>query len=566
MSIVNKYFTFNPIQEQYNDNLNKLKSQLSDIVNKKISMMGEVNTAIETGKPIPHLDTDKTLVDEFKLQNLYDILNSYYRTIIRAASNFVSTPFNFIVNDEFTDMRRHIENLDLALDKIINNYVNKLLKPLYKHNNLKERTKALKHLVNVNNIVNKLVKMLDDINIQLLEYLNNPNFIENLAEKAERSEDVMKRTLELNINKNNFYKNLLIKKEDKINELINPLRSVISDGTTLPDEGVLELKEYLNKILAPVVKLEDMAEIDIDDDGPLGELDDPFEDVDEPLVEPDDEPDDEPEGQGKHKKKQKTKKNKQGKGIIDYLKSKLKGELGSPKYNKNLKLYGNETITKLIVSRRPLDKMSSTLMNIISLGQFKKAMKNTGYDSMFHLALIINDKYNLEKSQNVIFDTKGRNILKPNSETMDVPLNNKTFTIQEAINNTIKLMGEDKYYNYDGFYNNCQDYLLNFLKGNGYGNKDVFEFVKQDMTEIIKETPSLSKKLLDIITKVGGEVGKLFPDLLGEGKKKQTKKQEKIKKVMKEFKDKKLKTHNKVVKDPKQALAIALSEAQKIKK
>ena len=47
---------------------------------------------------------------------------------------------------------------------------------------------------------------------------------------------------------------------------------------------------------------------------------------------------------------------------------------------------------------------------------------------------------------------------------------------------------------------------------------------------------------------------------------KKTARQEKIGKVMKEFGAGKLTTNKKIVKDPKQAMAIALSEAKKVKK
>jgi hypothetical protein len=50
---------------------------------------------------------------------------------------------------------------------------------------------------------------------------------------------------------------------------------------------------------------------------------------------------------------------------------------------------GNEKITKITVNRTPLSKVLKFLLNVTSLGQVNEKMKNTPYDTLYHLFMVI---------------------------------------------------------------------------------------------------------------------------------------------------------------------------------
>lgn len=171
------------------------------------------------------------------------------------------------------------------------------------------------------------------------------------------------------------------------------------------------------------------------------------------------------------------------------------------KVKKILNKFGNENINKITIVRNPVSTAIVELLNVASFGDFKKKMKEAGYDKLFHLA--------------VVFDTnKGRVLLEKNevvnmSETIphkegfedrNVDIN-KNLTINELLKNTENRMGKDLYFKYDASNNNCQNFILNVLKANNLGNENDYEFIKQDTEELFKTNPHLrvlTKKITDL--------------------------------------------------------------------
>lgn len=170
-----------------------------------------------------------------------------------------------------------------------------------------------------------------------------------------------------------------------------------------------------------------------------------------------------------------------------------------------LKEHGEEYIKNIFVYRAPLDNVSNTFLNVLTLGRWPDIKKKANVDDLFHTYAIINGKYTYEKTENPrIALVKPKELSNPDSESEQV-LFNKKITIEKFIENAAKYMGDD-YYSYDGFKNNCQDFLVGSLKGNGIGDERVFSFLKQDLKSLIEETPAFSQYL-----------GKDIVDLAGAG-------------------------------------------------
>jgi hypothetical protein len=104
--------------------------------------------------------------------------------------------------------------------------------------------------------------------------------------------------------------------------------------------------------------------------------------------------------------------------------------------------------------------MIDKLFNILSFGKFDEVKNKLGYDDLFHLYAIIqlsdDTKLILEKNQDINI-TDDINI-RDTAESLEVPLNNYP-TLFELLENTRKLRGDEKFYKYDAFKNNCQDFL-----------------------------------------------------------------------------------------------------------
>lgn len=184
--------------------------------------------------------------------------------------------------------------------------------------------------------------------------------------------------------------------------------------------------------------------------------------------------------------------NQQGDGIF------RKDGLEPPKFRNLLKQVGDEKITSLTIWREP-----------ISVNGVLKALKlNKSYDDLFHLALNINGKYNLDK-QAVLHFERG----KPKGETLNIP--SKNITINELIDRTRKRMGPRAYTRYSSKNNNCQDFLLNVLQANGLLTTDASKFIKQDIEKIFQGLPKYAEAVSDFITGTQAVVDRV---LEGEGK------------------------------------------------
>jgi hypothetical protein len=157
--------------------------------------------------------------------------------------------------------------------------------------------------------------------------------------------------------------------------------------------------------------------------------------------------------------------------------------LEPPKFRKLLQEVGDEKINKLVLWREP-----------ISVNSMLKFLKlNKTYDDLFHLALNVNDKYNLDK-QSVLTFERG----KPKGETLEIPVS-KDITIREMIEKTKKRMGDNTYTSYS-IRNNCQQFLLNVLSANGLMTPEARKFIEQDVEKILQDLPKYSEVVANFFT------------------------------------------------------------------
>lgn len=176
----------------------------------------------------------------------------------------------------------------------------------------------------------------------------------------------------------------------------------------------------------------------------------------------------------------------------------------SPKVENILKKVGNAQIIDIKIGRTVLPYHLTGLIKVFS---------DIPYDKLFHLFMILSTNKGevlLEKNQVINMD------LNPNipKEAEYITIENipNNVTINELINNTRKRMGEQKFFSYNAFKNNCQHFIENVLLSNNMN--EGLDFIKQDTEDIFKNNPNLRKfanTLTDIagradVIKQGGEI------------------------------------------------------------
>ncbi|MBU6346783.1 MAG: hypothetical protein KGR70_16090 [Cyanobacteria bacterium REEB494] len=146
----------------------------------------------------------------------------------------------------------------------------------------------------------------------------------------------------------------------------------------------------------------------------------------------------------------------------------------------------------------------------ISLSSFAKyvgVLRNTPFDELFHLGMIINGKYLLDKQDVIHFEPStlptGKDV-----ESMDVAVN-KDITISELLEKTRKRMGDSNFTSYSSRRNNCQDFMLNVLSANGLSTQESSRFIKQDLESVFSNLPSYAEKIADFVTEAGRVVERL---------------------------------------------------------
>jgi hypothetical protein len=176
---------------------------------------------------------------------------------------------------------------------------------------------------------------------------------------------------------------------------------------------------------------------------------------------------------------------------------------------KFLEKHGNDKITSLELGRTPISNMLDKTINLLSGGSFEEAKLKEGYDKFFHLFLIINGKYKLEKNQNLNITDYSRS---DNEENQSIDTSDKT--IGEFIQSGVDKLGEDDFFgNYTALDHNCQWLLKNLLNANGIKSGD--KFIYQDVKNIKEAVGQGTNIVANEATDLASGIDKLVSWLSG---------------------------------------------------
>jgi len=184
-----------------------------------------------------------------------------------------------------------------------------------------------------------------------------------------------------------------------------------------------------------------------------------------------------------------------------------------PLVRKLLLTIGDEKVTSLQLLRAPLQTSTKILLNVATFGKLQESMDKLGIDKLFHLCLLVNDKYLLEKNEVIRLFPKPRDFDVSKMESLIVPVTND-FTINDMLEKTRVRMG-DNYGGYNAKMNNCSVFVGNVLTANNVQTDESWTFLSQETEELFKLFPSLSKTFVDLATQSGAVLSR---QLEGEGR------------------------------------------------
>jgi len=176
------------------------------------------------------------------------------------------------------------------------------------------------------------------------------------------------------------------------------------------------------------------------------------------------------------------------------------------RFKQFLKQHGEETVTSVKVGRVPIAPAVRLGFDIVTAGKFEEAHKKLGVDNFFHLYLIINDKYLLEKNETV------------NEKPWSQGAKQEVIHIADGVNKTIDEMiknasaGEEKSFwlDYNPLTNNCQMWVTRMLKRNGLLTSTASKWINQDMQALLKELPHDASEKSQAITDLASVVNRIL--------------------------------------------------------
>jgi hypothetical protein len=219
----------------------------------------------------------------------------------------------------------------------------------------------------------------------------------------------------------------------------------------------------------------------------------------------------------------------EGAGLMDWVKtgvSTIKNAFSKrSEFNnistRTLKEYGECKVMAITVAKKPIMRVLDKVINFISFGKWQSLKNKYSFDQMMHLGMIIVVKTESGSLKNIMCEKVDAVTIQPKitingegSKYLQAPIQQGMYTLRQLIEKARQDVGDKTFFDYDGFKNNCQYFCSYILKaGHCYSDK-VKEFVMQDVQEMAKEMPELSKRIMNGVT----DLGQLANKWMGKGK------------------------------------------------
>lgn len=153
-----------------------------------------------------------------------------------------------------------------------------------------------------------------------------------------------------------------------------------------------------------------------------------------------------------------------------------------------LEKYGNCKINKMYLTREPLSKIVTFILNIITLYKYDKIIQNKEKIIPYHYGIIFEillpngqEKLLLIEKNNSINICENF-MIKNRHEIKKINLSKYNYTITEILNKTKKRIGNTRFFNWSIEKNNCRDFTKDILKTLKKYNKTNKELIFSDIS------------------------------------------------------------------------------------
>jgi len=162
-----------------------------------------------------------------------------------------------------------------------------------------------------------------------------------------------------------------------------------------------------------------------------------------------------------------------------------------PKVRKILETDGNRYITSIDVVRTPVSFLMTALLQGLSMGRFIDASKKEGFDKFFHLylRLTLDNGRTVLVEKNEVINVEYNLKYTKEEQVLPVPMPGRVRFI-DFLESARLSVGDEKFFVYDPFSTNCQNFVLNLLKSVGFLTPALQEFILQPADKLINRLGS----------------------------------------------------------------------------
>ena len=196
-----------------------------------------------------------------------------------------------------------------------------------------------------------------------------------------------------------------------------------------------------------------------------------------------------------------------GAGIIDNISQFLSGprDFGSPSIRQFLSTQGTNPVQSLEIQRTPISKYIKMVADALSLGRFSQQTQRLHYDQLFHLSIIVNHQWRLEKNE--VWSVSP---YQPRDDTTSIPVSvSSGITINDLFQKAIQLVGPSKFWIYHPESANCQYGIKWMLQSNNMLTPSIDKFIMQDSTALLQGSPVL-RSVFSGVTNLAGRLDVLL--------------------------------------------------------
>jgi len=182
-----------------------------------------------------------------------------------------------------------------------------------------------------------------------------------------------------------------------------------------------------------------------------------------------------------------------------------------PKVRDIIKEYAAQTITGIVVGRRPIPNYVSKALDFISQGRLGGQQKKLNYDDLYHLFLLVSlgNGVTLLVEKNAVVNMERVSNHYPSQASMNAGLFDRQIFFGDFINKAVQKVGPSIYL-YDAVSNNCQVFVLELLNSSGLLTPNLHSFILQDIKTVLNESPAYTSALAKFFTETHAKLDRVI--------------------------------------------------------